>query len=109
MQTKMPRGTTHTYPKSLKTTCRISSYSCRGNYSFLEVGVRQVFKGGNYSREETIVFFTYWKNISTYSKEWKKKIDKYLQGQPLGFDTKYLALADRNMQVRFSFKVIWES
>jgi hypothetical protein len=22
-----------------------------------------------------------------------------LQGQPLGFDTKYLALADRNMQV----------
>ena len=23
-------------------------------------------------------------------------------GQPLGFDTKYLALADRNMQVRFT-------
>ena len=23
--------------------------SCRGNYSFLEVGMRQVFKGGNYS------------------------------------------------------------
>ena len=33
----------------------------------------------------------------------------YLQGQPLGFDTKYLALADRNMQVRFSLKVVWES
>ena len=30
---------------------RISSYSCRGNYSFLEFGVRQVFKG-----RETIVF-----------------------------------------------------
>ena len=32
-----------------------------------------------------------------------------LQGQPLGFDTKYLALADRNMQVRFSLKVVWGS
>ena len=32
-----------------------------------------------------------------------------LQGQPLGFDTKYLALVDRNMQVRFSLKVVWES
>ena len=31
-----------------------------------------------------------------------------LQGQPLGFDTKYLALADRNMQVRLSLKVVWE-
>ena len=29
-----------------------------------------------------------------------------LQGQPLGFDTKYLALVDRNMQVRFSLKPI---
>ena len=38
---------------------RISSYSCRGNYSFLEVEVRQVFKGGNYSREETIVFLLF--------------------------------------------------
>ena len=34
---------------------RISSYSCRVNYSFLKVRVRKVFKGGNYSREETIV------------------------------------------------------
>ena len=32
-----------------------------------------------------------------------------IQGQPLGFDTKYLALADRNMQVRFSLKTVWES
>jgi hypothetical protein len=31
-----------------------------------------------------------------------------IQGQPLGFDTKYLALVDRNMQVRFSLKVVWE-
>ena len=30
-------------------------------------------------------------------------------GQPLGFDTKYLAQGDINMQVRFSFKVIWKS
>ena len=36
---------------------RISSYSCHGNYSFLEVGVRQVFKWGNYLREETIGSF----------------------------------------------------
>ena len=28
---------------------RISANSFRGNYSFLEVEVRQVFKGGNYS------------------------------------------------------------
>ena len=33
---------------------RISANSFRGNYSFLEVEVRQLFKGGNYSREETI-------------------------------------------------------
>ena len=38
---------------------RISSYNCRGNYSFLEVEVRQVFKGGNYSKEETIVFLLF--------------------------------------------------
>ena len=34
---------------------------------------------------------------------------EYIQGQPLGFDTKYLALGDRNMQVGFSLKVFWES
>ena len=33
---------------------------------------------------------------------------EHIQGQPLGFDTKYLALVDRNMQVRFSLKVVWE-
>jgi len=27
---------------------RVSSYSFRGNYSFLEVEMRQVFKGGSY-------------------------------------------------------------
>ena len=32
-----------------------------------------------------------------------------LQGQPLGIDIMYLVLADRNMQVRFGLKVIWES
>ena len=41
---------------------RISANSFRGNYSFLEVGVRQLFKGGNYSREETIVFLVLCKN-----------------------------------------------
>ena len=38
-----------------------------------------------------------------------KHFRSVLQGQPLGFDTKYLALGDRNMQVRFSLKVVWES
>ena len=38
-----------------------------------------------------------------------KKNREKIQGQPLGFDTKYLALTDRNMQVRFSLKVVWES
>ena len=38
---------------------RISANSFRGNYSFLKVGVRQSFKGGNYSREETINFLTF--------------------------------------------------
>ena len=32
-----------------------------------------------------------------------------LQGVPSGFDLMYLALADRNMQVRFGLKVVWES
>ena len=32
-----------------------------------------------------------------------------LQGVPFGFDIMYLALADRNMQVRFGLKVVWES
>ena len=39
---------------------RISANSFRGNYSFLELGVRKLFKGGKYSREETIVFL--WKD-----------------------------------------------
>ena len=33
---------------------RISANSFRGNYSFLKPEVRPLFKGGNYSREETI-------------------------------------------------------
>ena len=32
-----------------------------------------------------------------------------VQGLPFGFDLMYLALADRNMQVRFSLKVVGES
>jgi hypothetical protein len=33
---------------------RNSANSFRGNYSFLEVEERKLFKGGNYSKEETI-------------------------------------------------------
>ena len=36
--------------------------SFRGNYSFLEAEVRQLFKGGNYSRAETIVFLQFCKH-----------------------------------------------
>ena len=36
---------------------RISANNCRDNYSFFEVQVRQLFKGDNYSKEETINFF----------------------------------------------------
>ena len=32
----------------------------------------------------------------------------HIQGQPLGIDIMYLVLADRNMQVRFGLKVVWE-
>ena len=32
-----------------------------------------------------------------------------IQGLPSGFDQMYLALADRNMQVRFGLKVVGES
>ena len=37
-------------------TYRISANSFRGSYSFLKAEVRKVFKGGKYSREETIFF-----------------------------------------------------
>jgi hypothetical protein len=43
--------------KASKKEYRISANSFRGNYSFLEVGVGQVCKGGNYSREEMLFFF----------------------------------------------------
>ena len=48
------------FTESLSVSYRISANSFRGNYSFLEVGVRQVFKGGNYLREETILYWI-WK------------------------------------------------
>ena len=39
----------------------------------------------------------------------KRFFDTYIQGPPLGIDIMYLVLADRNMQVRFGLKVVWES
>ena len=42
---------------------RISANSFRGNYSLLEVGVRQVFKGGNYC---FILLFVKDKKINRY-------------------------------------------
>jgi hypothetical protein len=38
-----------------------------------------------------------------------QEIRDYLQGPPLGIDIMYLVLADRNMQVRFGLKMVWES
>ena len=38
---------------------RISANSCRDNYSFLRLRVRQVFKGGYNSKKETIVFLVF--------------------------------------------------
>ena len=45
----------------------ISSNSFCGKYSFLEVGVRQVFKGGNYLRVKTINFLPKKHQVPTYS------------------------------------------
>jgi hypothetical protein len=58
---------------------RISANSFRGNYSFLKVGVRQLFKGGNYSREETIDFLLF--RGGNYSRE------ESIQGQKLYEET----------------------
>ena len=41
-------------PQTRNLKYRISANSFRGNYSFLKVEVRKLFKGGNYSKEETI-------------------------------------------------------
>ena len=38
---------------------RISANSCRDNYSFFESWVRQLFKGDNYSKEESINFLVF--------------------------------------------------
>ena len=37
------------------------------------------------------------------------KLGQSLQGPPLGFDIMCLALADRNMQIKFGLKMVWES
>ena len=42
-----------------KDTYRSSANSCRDNYSFFMLQVRQLFKGDNYSKEETIVFLIF--------------------------------------------------
>ena len=61
-------------PIASESLYRISANSFRGNYSFLKVGVRQLFKGGNYSKEETIVlwqFLTLW-HYSQILKFWQQ-------------------------------------
>ena len=53
----------------LKYIYRISANSFRGNYSFLEVGVRQVFKGGNYqffAKLITLWFLCHFKEYLVY-------------------------------------------
>ena len=39
----------------------------------------------------------------------KSKTLPDIQGPPLGFDIMCLALADRNMQIKFGLKMVWES
>ena len=46
-------------PSLILNNYRISANSCRDNYSFFEAWVRQLFKGDNYSKEETINFFLF--------------------------------------------------
>ena len=43
----------------LKFIYRISANSCRDNYSFFGLWVRQLIKGDNYSKEETINFYLF--------------------------------------------------
>ena len=47
-------------------------------------------------------------NVIIVKKEVMKRVT-LLQGPPSGFDLMYLALADRNIQVRFGLKVVGES
>ena len=42
------------YQKGGDFTYHISTNSCRDNYSFFGLRVQQLFKGDNYSKEETI-------------------------------------------------------
>ena len=49
-------------------------------------------------------------HIPTWMNEAKRHIEPHkVQGLPSGFDLMYLALADRNKQVRFGLKVVLES
>ena len=57
------------YKNHFCTYC-IFANSFRRNYSFLELVFRKLFKGGKYSREETIVFFRFYEwPIMTIMKE----------------------------------------
>ena len=46
-------------PMEYSKNYRISANSCRDNYSFFGLWVRQLFKGDNYSKEETINFYLF--------------------------------------------------
>ena len=47
--------------------------------------------------------------ISSIFVAFSEKLDfTNIQGLPTGFDIMYLALRDRNIQVRFGLKVVWE-
>ena len=68
-----------------------------------------------------VFFFSISKNFTMVPKSFwnlQKNLTRYflysnfiwpLQGPPLGIDIMHLILADRNMQVRFGLKVVWES
>ena len=76
---------------------RISANSFRGNYSFLEVRVRQVFKGGNYC----VFFFTFCTYICIIKMQRKKrKIKRYCF-----FSSKFRQIDFRLLQPQFYEKL----
>ena len=47
--------------------------------------------------------------LGIYNFDYSKEFWQFSAGSPSGFDIMYLALGDRNMQVRYDLKVVWES
>ena len=64
------------------------------DWSFVEISPQKIF-----AHFVTLVF----------SENRQTLFTEMIQGVSSGFDLMYLTPADRNMQVRFGLKVVWES